>query len=132
MTTHAQGTLVPTSVPNHHDHIAAKRKANDDAACAVMLDIMGPAWPPSANGGPAVAAAVSVDQLMQAAFFNGRTPRSAEYKAGTRAALENRIEQKDIVPPYQAGTTEADAYFAGIDEGKSIWRAAVAKIGGAA
>jgi len=76
--------------------------------------------------------ALSVDRLMQAAFFNGRTPRSAEYKAGTRAALENRIEQKDIVPQYQAGTSEADAYFAGIDEGRSIWRAAMAKIGGAA
>jgi hypothetical protein len=76
--------------------------------------------------------AMTVDQLMQAAFFNGRTPRSAEYKAGTRAALQNRIERKDIIPPYQAGTTEADAYFSGIEEGKTIWRAAVAKIGGQA
>lgn len=76
--------------------------------------------------------ALSVDQLMQAAFFNGRTPRSAEYKAGTRMALEHRIERTDIVPPYEAGTAAADAFFAGMDEGKSIWRAAVAKIGGAA
>jgi hypothetical protein len=79
-----------------------------------------------------VASDLTVDQLMQAAFFNGRTPRSPEYKAGTRMALEHRIERADIVPPYQAGTAAADAFFAGLDEGKSIWRAAVAKIGGAA
>lgn len=75
---------------------------------------------------------MTVDELMLAAFFNGRTPRSAEYKAGTRMALEHRLERADIVPPYQAGTAAADAFFAGLDEGKSIWRAAVAKIGGAA
>jgi hypothetical protein len=79
-----------------------------------------------------ITSTMTVDQLMQAAFFNGRTPRSAEYKAGTRMALEHRIERADIVPPYQAGTAAADAFFAGLDEGKSIWRAAVAKIGGAA
>lgn len=84
------------------------------------------AKPPCSTG------AMTVDQLMQAAFFNGRTPRSAEYKAGTRMALEHRIDRIDIVPPYQAGTAAADAFFAGLDEGKSIWRAAVAKIGGAA
>lgn len=81
---------------------------------------------------PIAADAMTVDQLMQAAFFNGRTPRSAEYKAGTRMALEHRIDRTDIVPPYQAGTAAADAFFAGLDEGKSIWRAAVAKIGGKA
>jgi hypothetical protein len=79
-----------------------------------------------------VASGLSVDQLMQAAFYNGRTPRSAEYKAGTRMALEHRIERIDIVPPYEAGTAAADAFFAGLDEGKCVWRAAVAKIGGAA
>jgi hypothetical protein len=132
MTKHAQGTLVPSPSPHQQEQLSAQRKANDAAACAVMLDIMSPVWPPSAGAGQPSTSTLSVDQLMQAAFYNGRTPRSAEYKAGTRALLENRIEQKDIVPPYQAGTTEADAYFAGIEEGKSIWRAAVAKNGGAA
>ncbi|NHZ80501.1 hypothetical protein F2P44_14645 [Massilia sp. CCM 8695] len=75
---------------------------------------------------------LSVEQLFQTAFYNGRTPRSQEYKAGARMALEHRIEQKDFDMPYQAGTAAADAYFAGIEEGKTIWRAAVAKIGGAA
>lgn len=87
----------------------------------------------SANlGGNVATSELSVDQLMRAAFFNGRTPRSAEYQAGTRMALEQRIERVDIVPPYEAGTAAADAFFAGLAEGKSIWRAAVAKIGGAA
>lgn len=121
---HVPGTSVPsTSTPFDHNDAIARREAIDAAARAAMLRGMGPAR---------ATADVTVDQLMQAAFFNGRTPRSAEYKAGTRAALESRIEHKDIVPPYQAGTTEADAYFAGIEEGKSIWRAAAAKIGGAA
>lgn len=122
-TTLAQGTSVPTNTHIDQVQLAAHREANDAAARAPFVRSMGPAR---------VTADVTVDHLMQAAFYNGRTPRSGEYKAGTRALLENRIEQRDIVPPYQAGTTEADAYFAGIEEGKSIWRAAVAKIGGAA
>lgn len=81
---------------------------------------------------PASASALSVDQLYQTAFYNGRTPRSQEYKAGARIALEHRIERKDFDMPYQVGTAAADAFFAGIEEGKTIWRTAVAKIGGAA
>lgn len=81
---------------------------------------------------PASTRALSVDQLYQTAFYNGRTPRSQEYKAGARMALEHRIECKDFDMPYQAGTAAADAFFAGIEEGKTIWRAAAEKIGGAA
>lgn len=81
---------------------------------------------------PSSVGTLSVEQLFQTAFYNGRTPRSQEYKAGARMALEHRIERKDFDMPYQAGTAAADAYFAGIEEGKTIWRAAVAKIGGAA
>ena len=75
---------------------------------------------------------LTVDSLMKAAFFNGRAPRSSAYKAGTRMALEHRIERKDIEVPYTPGTADADAYFAGIEEGKLIYRVAVEKIGGAA
>ncbi|QYG05768.1 hypothetical protein [Janthinobacterium sp. PAMC25594] len=78
------------------------------------------------------AGALSVDQLFQTAFYNGRTPRSTEYQTGTRAALAFRIERKDIDPPYQAGTAAADAYFAGLAEGHALWRTAMAKIGGVA
>ena len=80
---------------------------------------------------PVLAAALSVDSLYQTAFYNGRTPRSQEYKAGARMALEHRIERKDFDMPYQVGTAAADAFFAGVEEGKTIWRAAAAKIGGA-
>ena len=79
-----------------------------------------------------LAGTLSVGQLYQTAFYNGRTPRSQEYKAGARMALEHRIERKDFDMPYQVGTAAADAFFAGIEEGKNIWRAAAAKIGGAA
>ncbi|WP_150130987.1 hypothetical protein [Janthinobacterium sp. LM6] len=81
---------------------------------------------------PSITGTLSVDQLFQTAFYNGRTPRSVEYKAGARMALEHRIEHKDLDMPYQAGTAAADAFFAGIEEGKTIWRTAIAKIGGAA
>ncbi len=81
---------------------------------------------------PASTTALLVDQLYQTAFYNGRTPRSQEYQAGTRAALEHRIEHKDFDIPYQVGTAAADAFFAGIEEGKTIWRKAAAKMGGAA
>lgn len=81
---------------------------------------------------PASSTALSVEQLFQTAFYNGRTPRSAEYQTGTRAALAFRLERKNIEPPYQPGTAAADAFFAGIAEGHALWRAAVAKIGGAA
>lgn len=75
---------------------------------------------------------LTVERLYSAAFNNGRTPRSSEYKAGVLMALEHRIEHHDIEQPYRVGTAAADAYFAGIEEGKAIYRAAVAKIGGAA
>ena len=87
---------------------------------------------PQHSPSSSITGALSVDQLFQTAFYNGRTPRSQEYKAGARMALEHRIERKDFDMPYQVGTAAADAFFAGIEEGKTIWRAAAAKIGGAA
>ena len=87
---------------------------------------------PQHSPSSSITGTLSVDQLFQTAFYNGRTPRSQEYKAGALMALEHRIERKDFDMPYQVGTAAADAFFAGIEEGKTIWRAAVAKIGGAA
>lgn len=85
---------------------------------------------------PASSPALSVDQLFGAAFNAGRAPRSDEYKAGVRMALQHRIERKDFEMPYLVGTTAADAFFAGIEEGKALWRRAQsaieAQIGGAA
>lgn len=76
--------------------------------------------PQGGTGNPS-SATLKVDRLMDAAFFPGRTPRSAEYRAGCRAALEFRFAGKSLPMPYAAGTAAADAFFAGIDEGHAIW-----------
>lgn len=70
---------------------------------------------------------VTVDGLMAGAFDRPREPRSAAYKAGVRDLLTRRINcltppwSLDFVP-YPMGTAEADAFLAGNDEGKQIWR----------
>lgn len=45
------------------------------------------------------------------------TPRSKEYEAGFKAGLLSRLAGETITYPYKTGTTAADAYFSGIDEG---------------
>src|SRR5471032_2203966 len=66
-----------------------------------------------------------VDQLLAAAFNVPRDPRSPEYKAGARAALDFRANAVRIPHPYTAGSAADDAYHAGIQEGHVIWRKAV-------
>ncbi|CDG84141.1 hypothetical protein [Janthinobacterium agaricidamnosum] len=70
-----------------------------------------------------------VDQLLDAAFNVPRDPRSTPYKAGARAALVFRIEGVAIPTAYTAGTAEADAFSAGIEEGHAIWRRTLAAAG---
>jgi hypothetical protein len=71
---------------------------------------------------------LSVDAIMAERFsgekYPGATPRSEEYKAGVRAALEYHINDAVNFPPlpYPAGTPQADAWFAGTDEGHRLWR----------
>lgn len=48
--------------------------------------------------------------------------RSAEYRLGLVDVLAFRLEGKRIQCPYQAGTPEFDAYFAGNDRGHFQWR----------
>jgi hypothetical protein len=66
--------------------------------------------------------APTVDELMAKAFAPGRDPRSAEYKAGVRSILAWRLNSVPLAMPYALGSTQADAFFAGQDEGKAIWR----------
>lgn len=54
-----------------------------------------------------------INRAMARIFFEGRDPRSPEYKNGCRAALE---WSEDGIP-YAIGTTQADAWEAGWDEG---------------
>lgn len=63
------------------------------------------------------------DRIFRKAFQGTtRTPRSPAYKHGVRAALRYRCEGRPIALPYRAGTAEADAYWAGLNEGHALWR----------
>ena len=63
-----------------------------------------------------------VEQLMTTAFGRPRDPRSNEYTDGCRALLERKVNGTPLKCPYRKGTVQADAWFAGTDEGHSIWR----------
>jgi hypothetical protein len=62
------------------------------------------------------------EELFEAAFSKPRDPRSDEYKAAVRAALRHHAHGEPIRCPYAVGTAQADAWFAGLDEGHAIWR----------
>lgn len=66
-----------------------------------------------------------VEKLFRDAFDRPRDPRSAEYKAGARAVLTYRVKGVRVRCPYQVGTAQSDAYYAGVNEGHHIWRAHV-------
>lgn len=61
-------------------------------------------------------------EIFNETFDTPRDPRSAEYKAGVMAALCFRINGQKIPRPYALGTAQADAFYAGIDEGHRRWR----------
>lgn len=58
--------------------------------------------------------------LFDEAFSRDRSPRSAAYRAGVLYALRARLEGLREDSPYQLGTAEADAFFAGCNEGHDI------------
>jgi hypothetical protein len=64
------------------------------------------------------------EQILAKAFSTARhrTPRSAEYRLGVLAALKYRIEGIPMELPYTVGTAQADAWFAGTDEGHRLYR----------
>lgn len=65
-------------------------------------------------------------QLYEKAFTQPRDPRSDAYKRGVRDALQACARQSKTklgaLLPYEMGTAEADAWFAGTEEGKNRWR----------
>ena len=63
---------------------------------------------------------LTVARLMAAAFDRPREPRSDAYKAGVRAALVRSFDCITRPVPYNIGTAEADAFFAGETEGRQI------------
>jgi hypothetical protein len=54
------------------------------------------------------------------AFRPGREKRSDEYKRGVLNHLKNRLEQTELVCPFEAGTAQFDAYYSGCDEGRVL------------
>lgn len=69
---------------------------------------------------------IEVDTMLASAFHELRAPRSDEYKAGARAALQFRVDGTPITRPYPVGSAGDDAFDGGMAEGHSIWRRAVA------
>lgn len=70
------------------------------------------------------ATAMSISEILYHHAFAGyRTPCSQEYRAGVLAALKFRLgEAEDMPLPYTVGTAQADAWFAGTNEGHRIAR----------
>ncbi len=69
----------------------------------------------------------TAQELHDEAFAGPRGPRSAEYKAGVLEALKFRLgESGRMHCPHKAGTPQADAWFAGTDEGHRLARDGVA------
>lgn len=65
----------------------------------------------------------AVERIMAARFNPGATPRSLPYHEGLRAMLAHRLDGMPFAAsPYPVGTPEADAYFAGQDEGRVLAR----------
>lgn len=62
-------------------------------------------------------------EIFDAAFDKPREPRSAAYKSGVLYALLRSagVYKKAQVSPYAPGTAEADAFWAGADEGRTLW-----------
>ena len=64
----------------------------------------------------------SAEHLFSQAFDVPRDPRSDEYKAGVRAALQCRVDGKPITRPYPVGSAADDAFDGGLAEGQALWR----------
>lgn len=67
---------------------------------------------------------IEVDTMFASAFDVPRDPRSSEYKAGVRAALQFRVDGTPIIRPYPVGSAGDDAFDGGLAEGHAIWRRA--------
>lgn len=64
-----------------------------------------------------------VNQLIEDAFATAimRNERSPEYVNGARALLLQQVIGKPLACLYLHGTAAADAFFAGVEEGRSIY-----------
>jgi hypothetical protein len=60
--------------------------------------------------------------LFQKAFNNPRDPRSEAYKAGVMDTLNFKESGQELKHPFEPGSAESDAWFAGNREGLDLWR----------
>jgi hypothetical protein len=67
----------------------------------------------------------AVKALFDTAFSGSRTSRSSAYRLGVRAKLSHGTDQIAMECPYFEGTVEFDAFYAGVDEGRTILRTLV-------
>ena len=63
-----------------------------------------------------------VKGIVSDAFPPGRTARSLEYRSGMTQMLLYFFCGKKVNCPYQEGSAEYDAFFAGCDDGRHHWR----------
>jgi hypothetical protein len=74
--------------------------------------------------------APTAQQVFDKAFAPGRAPRSDAYRQGVMACLRVRLDgEQHVVCPFQEGTAESDAYFAGIGEGRELAPVGKAPVG---
>lgn len=64
----------------------------------------------------------TIAQMADTALKHG-TPRSPEYRRGIEDVLRLKFGGQPIRCPFQPGTAQFDAYFAGNDKGHAICRA---------
>ena len=65
--------------------------------------------------------------MMAEAFFKARHPRSDEYRNGARDLLLLKLVEKPLKNPFTPGTAQADAWWAGVEEGKTIMKSHLTK-----
>lgn len=58
--------------------------------------------------------------LYVAAFRRPRLPRSDAYKDGVGHGIDAEFFKERVQCPYLMGTAEADAWLAGVEEGRAI------------
>ena len=77
---------------------------------------------------PGAPAPITAKAVFDAAFTHNttRTPRSPAYAHGALSALMLRLgEAGTVACPYEPGTSEFDAFQAGVDEGHRLAREAL-------
>jgi hypothetical protein len=67
---------------------------------------------------------MTAQQIFDERFGRPHDPRSKPYKAGVLYILRRKAgEIERQVCPHATGSSEADAWYAGVDEGLLLWRA---------